>query len=157
MLHPKTYILRYHTSATRRSPRASTRLWTVQPADVVVQYQQRVRRTGQRIQGLGPVVKDAGLDKSTVSLRSRSSDGARNGRGLKSSINWLTFKLLQRQQHIRILTDEDLAALDAIDARISIKEAELKALRDERFARVEQAWASAEKVDIDELEELADA
>lgn len=157
MLHPKTYILRYHTPAGRGRPKASTRLWTVPPEEVVVQYKQRVRRTGQVVQGLGPIVKDDGLDKSTVSLRARATEGARNGRGLKSSVGWLTFRLLQRQQYIRILTDEALTTLSEIDGRIADKEAELKALRDERFSATEQAWASASKVDIDELEEMADA
>lgn len=147
-----TYIVRYTRKA--RKGGLNEHFHTMEPEALTVKYKERHRRTGEKVMGM-VVVENAGLDKSTVLLNSRS-ETTLSGRGRKYGLAWLPVRLLDRHKSIRVLRDDDLAAFAVFDARIAEKEAELKAILNERQAAVSEAWKRAEKIGISELEELAD-
>lgn len=137
---------------------------TAEPEGITARFREVHRKTGT-ISGLGNIVEHAGWDKSTVIVRyktyadakrtqvvSRSARGTPGGRP-----DWLRFKLLDRHKFIRILDPADKVTIATIDGVIADKARELESLRTRRAEAVEQAWQRGAKIDIELLEEKANA
>lgn len=118
----------------------------------------RFTATHRKVEDLGfaHVVEQVGVDRSSVDVDLPKDARRADGRlGISPSYN--RFRLLDRNQHVRVLAEDDAMRLRIMDAEIASVEAALAGLRSQRAQIVAKAWRRGTKVNLSDLEDQAKA